>query len=492
MRAWDELVADAVLGTARRPPTPPEPAGPVGATLAQIDWTDPEGALLTAAATVTLYREAGRRAERDAEPLPAPAAAETRPRCGDAAATRLGDLLAGVHRTLLPDWLAAADSRGLRVPEEHLPALLDLARWQRDLRDAVLPVIGERGRWLAAANPDWAYASGATERPQRDWLTAPRDARPLLLARLRRSDPAAARGLLEQSWPTETPADRARLVEALADGLSADDEPFLESVLDDRRKEVRRAAADLLARLPESRLGTRMAGRLAPLIRVQETGRRRFLVSLPAAVDDAMARDGVVAKPPSGTGERTWWLNQIVAATPLAWWAQFGPPADVVGQAICGEQADALLKALTAAAINQRDAAWADALLPFTREDALIRLLPAARREQLMIELLDSVDRVDFRTTVSALLATPAPWGNGLSRSVVAFVGRLLADPLNPPSGYLLRESTPAIASAIDPAVVDEAAELLPPPGAKAAPARLGEVLVEMMRYRRDLLEELQ
>jgi hypothetical protein len=492
VRAWDELVADAVLGTVRRPPTQPEPAGPVDAALAQIDWTDPEGALLTAAATVTLYREAGRRAERDTEPLPTPAAPDPRPRCSDAAATRLGDLLAGVHRALLPDWLAAADSRGLRVPEEHLPALLDLARWQRDLRDAVLPVIGERGRWLAAVNPDWSYAAGRTERPQRDWLTAPRDARPLLLARLRRSDAAAARGLLEQSWATEAPADRARLLEALADGLSIEDEPFVEAALADRRKEVRRAAADLLARLPQSRLGARMADRLTPLIGVQQTDRGRFLVALPTAVDDEMARDGVVAKPPTGIGERTWWLHQVVAATPLEWWAQFGAPPRVVELAICGEQADAMLKALTAAAISQRAAAWADALLPFTGEDALIELLPKPRREQLMIELLDSVDRVDFPTTVSALLATPAPWGSALSRSVVAFVGRLLADPLNPPSGYLLRDTAPAIASAIDPAVVDEATELIPPPGANAASARLGGSLVEMMRYRRDLLEELQ
>ena len=38
-----------------------------------------------------------------------------------------------------------------------------------------------------------------------------------------------------------------------------------------------------------------------------------------------MQRDGVVPVPPSGRGERSWWLGQLVEATPLAVWpARFG------------------------------------------------------------------------------------------------------------------------------------------------------------------------
>ena len=43
-----------------------------------------------------------------------------------------------------------------------------------------------------------------------------------------------------------------------------DDEPFLESALDDRSREVRQQAADLLTRLPDSRLALRMAERAGP------------------------------------------------------------------------------------------------------------------------------------------------------------------------------------------------------------------------------------
>jgi len=35
-----------------------------------------------------------------------------------------------------------------------------------------------------------------------------------------------------------------------------------------------------------------------------------------------MVRDGIEAKPPSGQGERGWWLEQIVAATPPSTWCQ--------------------------------------------------------------------------------------------------------------------------------------------------------------------------
>lgn len=68
MKAWDELVADAVLGTERRPPAQPETAGPVGGLLAAIDWTDAELALLSGAAALSVYCEAGRRPAREPDP----------------------------------------------------------------------------------------------------------------------------------------------------------------------------------------------------------------------------------------------------------------------------------------------------------------------------------------------------------------------------------------------------------------------------------------
>ena len=51
----------------------------------------------------------------------------------------------------------------------------------------------------------------------------------------------------------------------------------------------------------------------------------RIAVEAPHECDADMQRDGVVLKPPSGRGERSWWLGQLVEAAPLsAWTERFG------------------------------------------------------------------------------------------------------------------------------------------------------------------------
>src|SRR5437762_1943286 len=77
------------------------------------------------------------------------------------------------------------------------------------------------------------------------WETSPRAARELLLQQLRSTDPARAREQLAQTWETEGADERAAFLATFRTGLSLDDEPFLESALDDRSKVVRRTAADL-------------------------------------------------------------------------------------------------------------------------------------------------------------------------------------------------------------------------------------------------------
>ncbi len=448
---WTELEAAALLGTERRAFTPPPLPGPLGAVVGGLDGRPPEQRLLGTAATLATVRRAGRRFGSDAAARPDRAPEESRPRCAPAAGARLGSMLAGDATDLLPEWLGALERAGGRVPEEHLPALLDRARADLDLRPAILAVIGERGRWLARLNSDWSYvetadvAAPVPADAEAIWQTGTGEQRGALLRRLRAIDPARARELATTTWATDTPAERAAFVEALEVGLGPDDEPFLESALDDRRKDVRTAAAELLTRLPASRLVRRMQERIAPCLGLEGIDPPRSAaapfarVELPEACDRAMIRDGIELKPGRpGIGERAWWLGEILGRIPPVHWTQaWGQsPAEIVAAALKSPWKDPLYPALIAAARRSADADWIEALLPHCRlagpgleVGGVIAALPEGRREALALALLRDEGREGPLADDLMLLLehVPAPWGEALAEEVLERVRRRLA-----------------------------------------------------------------
>ncbi|PNG98073.1 DUF5691 domain-containing protein [Streptomyces malaysiensis] len=455
--SWDDLVAAALLGTERRtPPVAPRPG------------QDAPSALLDAAALSTVRRRAGLR-PAPARPGPGGAPEDPRPALPTAARSRLALLLAdrsapgrGGPRSapdlaeLLPQWLALANHHGYRVPDALLPALLDAARARTDLRPEALTLGGPRALWLARLNPDWKFAlRGAAGRAPTplpepsDVATAPDDEQRLweeglfaervsLLASARHRDPAAGLALLSGTWSTERAEDRLMFLDSLRDDLSPSDEPFLEQALSDRSRNVRATAAELLSALPGSALAARMAERSRGCVALttdKPTAGERIAVRPPDECDSGMQRDGIVAKPPSGRGKRSWWLGQLVEATPLDRWSEwFGgrTPAEIVALPVTdGWQAD-LHAAWCRAAVRQRSAEWCRALLgtpavaPVTAGEAapaawrdpakLLSALPARERAEWVAEFIASHGLSDaFRL----LGVCTVPWAEPLGRAVV-------------------------------------------------------------------------
>ncbi|MYY04163.1 MULTISPECIES: DUF5691 domain-containing protein [unclassified Streptomyces] len=448
--SWEDLVTSALLGTDRRPPGGASGAGPDGAA----------SALLDAAALHTVRRRAGL-LPAAASPRPAPAPEDPRPPLPEAARGRLAQLLAdraaaagsGGRRgtapdltELIPQWLATAGLHGYRAPDSALPALLDAARARTDLRPQALEFAGPRGLWLAGLNPEWKFAlRGASGSGLLPSLTDPEAVRRLweeglfaervaLLGAVRARDAEAARALLATTWKTERAEDRLMFVDSLRTGLSCADEEFLEQALADRSRNVRATAAELLSALPGSALARRMADRALSCVSPGLTGDKPFVaVEAPHECDAEMQRDGVVALPPSGRGERSWWLGQLVEASPLAVWpARFGGRGaeEIVALPVADGWGEELHAAWCRAAVRQNDEAWARALLgppstppsngPGTASLAerakLLAVLPPAERAGWVA---DFVAAHGLSEAFQLLGVCPVPWAEPLGRSVV-------------------------------------------------------------------------
>jgi hypothetical protein len=446
---WKDLVAAALLGTDRQ--SPPPDAGVLTNGLP----AEPERRLLSQAAALALYRQAGWRPGLVGEPL-APCEPDERPRASGEAAQLLMRILAGEQSEVLPEWLALAASHGLRVPEEHLPALLERARREPSLRPRIGAAGGKPVLWLAEQNSDWRFIArvapeasspvtaelSTPEAGESLWQTGAPGERYGALRWLRSTDPDRARAMLEATWPHESPEARATALPILEQGLSMADEPFLEAALDDRRKEVRATAVILLSRLSESRLAKRMRARLEPLIRLtpndhplEQPG--RLEVTLPEECTPAMARDGVEPKRQvAGLGQKAGWLAQMLAAVSPSLWSEAWQltPSEALRLVLQGEWAPVFLHGWTEAAALHRDQDWAVALLetaPTTeRARMLAPILTAERKESIALRLLaaNNAPLQDSDPALVVLRECRHPWSETLGREVLGRVRDRLSD----------------------------------------------------------------
>ncbi|MER6298119.1 DUF5691 domain-containing protein [Kitasatospora sp. NPDC001539] len=487
---WETLRTSALLGTDRRPV--PATALPFAEA---VDPDDPATALLELAALATVRRRAGALPVPAVEPPGPPAPPDTRPELPEAAAHRLAVLLAGrsgsggTLANLLPQWLTAARAQGLRPPAALIPGLLDAARARSELRPDAVALAGPLGRWLAEQNPDWRFVLRTappepTRQPEgagdhRIWHEGLFAERVTHLTLLRRSDPAAGLELLRSTWSTERAEDRVLFLDALQDGLSPADEPFLEAALSDRSKNVRTTAAELLSTLPGSALAQRMAERALAAVRLAEGG-THLVVTPPAECDERMQRDGIAPTSPTGRGERAWWFGEVVAAAPLATWARSTGlrPEQLlalrVGDSVdetSSSWADDLREAWARAAVRQQDAEWARALLgpapapPASRGTGRARAQRVTGAPAKLLAVLPPEERAAWTAAFievhglgeafQLLGACATPWTPPLSLAVVTALARAAASGAYPWShsgvlGMTERALAPETADAVE------------------------------------------
>ena len=435
----DPIVTTALVGTARQEQAHYATGTPTDELIAGLTESENERKLLLGAGAWAVYRQAGQRAQRILA-LPEPAAVETLPACSPQAALLLSRLLNGEHTELLPEALTRLREVGQRLPHHVLPLALD--RPTKELRPLLIPVLGERGRWLSQFNPAWKWVrdflSDTTQALPADaetiWQEGSAGQRVEILRRLRAVDPAQGRTWIEEVWKQEKAEMRNDLLNALEIGLAADDEPLLEKALDDRAPSVRQTAAHLLTILPTSALVARMCERGNNLLKLVKG---KLGLELPEILEKAWQRDGIVEKIAyRQVGERAWWLIQVLGAIPPAFWEkQWNKnPGELLAMLPNNEWQTNIVEGWSRAALNSRATHWLTPLWQWWQtyferskqktvsdssiREHILRAMPQDEAERASLALLQA----EKNAWEASLLALPKPWSHDFARTYLSLV----------------------------------------------------------------------
>ncbi len=435
----DTLLKTALIGTAKHPELVLEAEHDVDALMASLPSNDNEERLLLAAGARSIYQQAGQLARDDVpamEPAPSSRNVLRSPRL----IHLLHQAMQAQKHDLLLEFLKALQLHHVALPFEVLPQALNITSTR--LREELLPVLGERGRWLSQWNARWqwvaqgihAITSQDRTALRRAWEEGKLAQRVLALSIIRQADAPEGRRWLEETLPQEKADARAALVENLQQGLHADDEPLLEKLLDDRSDQVRQIAASLLKQLPSSAFSQRMRRRAESMLLKDST---RLTAHPPEELPKDWQRDGIPSKVPVGRGKKAYWLEMVLSTVPLAHWtSHFSLPPDKLLSLLQGDEyADDVIQGWTRAIEldaedNAARLAWAYSLwnhwlLRWQQEKkksleilgrmvTVLKLLPSGTAEQNVLPFL-VLGRLDLDALTLLLEVLPRPWSAGFT-----------------------------------------------------------------------------
>ncbi len=474
MNIWQDLVKTAVVGTQRQQLKNFSQENQLGEVLSRLDSNDKEGSLLSAAGAIYLYQKAGKLAAIDRKKTLETCDLDDLPYCSQVSEQHLGMMLSGEYEAFLPEWLKLLAESKKVVSAKYLPEILKLGIRQHHWRKDILPVLGKRGFWLAAQNPEWNYAVG--EDADQIWKNGSLEARIKLLKELRKSEPEKGLSQLQNIWSKERAQERSSLLEVLEIGLSVDDEPFLEDALEDRSKLVRDVAAKLLAQIPESKLVQRMIERVRPLLSLDSKG---IEVVLPQKCTLEMTQDGIdESKYIPSLGEKASLLLQMLSYVPPSIWSDDWKktPIELIRIIENSKWEKLLLEAWTTATVKSKDIAWAEALLKSSVslykklnniDNSIVnflRILPCSQVKNITLDALQqSLNTPPFNSTSPAfplLIHTPHTWNEEISRAVISRIKSCIENN-NQVNDWQVGSALGRFSLKIAPSIYHEAAESL-------------------------------
>lgn len=441
---WSEILSAALIGTERQEfkLSPNTSSERLNNLLSQLNSTDQEYNLLSAAGILTFYKEAGKVANKRAKEAPKACELDDLPCCSLVISKYLPSLLNNNFQRFLSEFLEELALVNKRIPTESLPQLLNFGAMNQHYQEAICKVIGKRGYWLAAQNtqnPNWDYAkledtTGKTA--EEIWQTANEATRIHLLRNLRRENPTNAIKLLATTWDKEELSTRFAFIKILEIGLTIDDEPFLELALGDSRKEIRSAAQVLLSKLSQSQLHNRVFEQARVFIKKVETKKKTTLeAKIPDEFNDLFLRDLAESKSPTTPQDKTKLLQKIISIIDPDYWAKEWnfSIVEVLELIEKSAQSETMFYALSEAIVNHSKLEWAEQVilkyLPAEKNKAAIlqfiskafSILPIDKKEKLLISFLSN-KKLFGGSEITLLTQYNRVWSKDLSRKLIGRV----------------------------------------------------------------------
>ena len=352
----------------------------------------------------------------------------------------------------------------------------------------------ERDRAVFALDERWAarirrFAQRDAPPDPARWEDGDAQERADHLARLRRTDPDAARALLaDGAWLKARAPEREQILDALAIGLGPADEQILEERLDDRAEAVRGRAAELLSRLPSSALIARAEALAERHVVVTRRALRAPAVELhDIEMTDALARDRYPAKA-HRTSASLARLEEVIARIPTWRWPDLvGISAAELARARtrCDGQKVELLVPLVRAATTWRDGELAAALADLNSSPApagLFGLLDEPHREALLHRLIAA-------KRYSAVVTCTLSWPSELTAEQSRIFARSLIAVTRPGSYISDSRWWGVLPARCAPEALDEVLDILRGAPPDTLSDLRAQTVITALELRRELLE---
>lgn len=358
---WDELSKIALLGTDRTviPPSLKQKLETLGVN------PEMEAAelILKGAAILQARKKAGVILEKWTKAIPSMSDDVEENYCSATSTQHLEQIIGGAHASAFDEFIDLMNAYQKTLSPVFIPTILERAVADKGLRKWVLPLVGERGRWLIQQNPEWTLLFSKLSIDQ--WVEGNTEVRLNIFEKTRVEQPQVALKLLETSWPEMDTKVKIAFLQKMQSNLNPSDEPFLEDRLYETRKEIRQAASNLLSQLPNSALVERMWERLQLYVNLTK-GQQKPTITLPENIDETMLRDGIDPRHQwKSGGLKASRLGQMVAIIPPTGWekATHESPEAIIQLFSKSDWSTLFMQAFSHAAILHQNEEWKTIIL---------------------------------------------------------------------------------------------------------------------------------